>query len=56
MTFDFRPTETPFGIPVLTTFTIKDRVYVVDTDGLVFQLQIEGDDPELWTWQLVIDL
>ena len=39
--------------PVLTTFSVRDRVYVVDTDGRLFQLETAGDDPDMWNWQLV---
>ena len=53
---DFRPTETPMRVPVVTTFEVRGHVYVVDIDGLLFQLQTEGDDPDLWCWQVVQNL
>ena len=45
---DFRPTETPMGVPVCNVFEMKGRVYVVDVHGTLFQLDTLGDDPELW--------
>jgi len=56
MTFDFKPTETPMGVPVLTTFEVHGRVYVVDIEGLMFCLLTDGDEPEEWAWQAVLSL
>lgn len=53
---NFRPTETPMRVPVNVTFEVRGRVYVVDTEGTLFQLMTEGDDPDLWCWQLVVQL
>ena len=50
---DFRPTETPMGVPVCSIFELKGRVFVVDVDGTLFQLDTIGDDPDLWRWLVV---
>lgn len=52
----FCPTETPLQIPVMTSFILRDRAYVVDVLGSLFQIQVEGDDPDLWCWHLVQEL
>jgi hypothetical protein len=49
--FEFKPEVTPTGIPVLTAFLVRDRPYVVDVYGTLYQLQVTGDDPELWLWR-----
>jgi len=49
---DFRPTETPLGDPVVTTFEVCGRVYVVDIDGILFRIMTDGDDPDMWCWQV----
>lgn len=56
MIFDFCPIETPLGVPVLISFQVRDNVYVVDIEGTLFSLQTEGDDPDLWAWQVVQQL
>jgi hypothetical protein len=53
---DFEPDETPFGTAVLTSFYIRGNMYVVDLDGYLFQIDTEGDDPNLWCWTEVIRL
>ena len=53
---NFCPKFTPLDVPTLTTFDVRGRTYVVDVLGALFQLMTEGDDPDLWCWQLVIEL
>lgn len=50
---DFRPTESPLGIPVVATFQVRDRVYVVDADGMLYQIMTGNDNPEYWSWTVV---
>lgn len=54
--FNFEPEFTPLGTSVLTSFQIRDKMYVVDMYGQLFQLLIEGDDPDMWCWIEVIQL
>lgn len=56
MMFDFRPTETPLGIPVVTVFDVRDKVYICDIYGVLYVLDVEGDDPDMWRWIEVIHL
>lgn len=53
MAIDFSPTETPMGVPTLTNFEVRGKVYVVDVDGNLFFLDTNGDDPDMWCWQFV---
>ena len=53
---DFRPTETPEGLPVLTTFTLRDEAYVVDYYGTLYCIVAHTDDPENWYWTEVTRL
>lgn len=53
---DFKPTETPLGIPVCTTFEVCGHVFVVDVYGTLFQVRTEGEDPDLWCWIIVQQL
>ena len=52
----FEPTETPLGVPVLTSFIVRDRAYIVDINGMLLCIHIDGDDPELWYWHVVQEL
>jgi len=36
---DFCPAETPLQVPVLTSFQLRDQVYVVDVEGLLLNIQ-----------------
>lgn len=49
---DFRPEFTPTGIPVLICFRVEGRPYVVDVDGILYALMVQGDDPDMWIWQV----
>ena len=53
---NFAPLETPLGVPVRTWFYVRGHVYVVDMDGILFQLDTQGDNPDLWCWREVIQL
>lgn len=44
------------GVPTLASFQVRDRVYVVDVMGTMFALMTEGDDPDMWCWQIVQEL
>ena len=47
---EFNPTETPMGDPVLLTFEVMDRAYVVDIYGNLFYLYTSDPLPENWLW------
>ena len=48
---------TPLDVPVLTSFELRGHVYVVDMDGVLFQIRPDPqDDPDLWCWQVVQEL
>jgi hypothetical protein len=53
---DFCPEYTPLQTPVLTSFWLRNRIYVVDMEGVLFQIDVEGDDPDLWCWREVMQL
>jgi Tfp pilus tip-associated adhesin PilY1 len=53
---NFSPTETPLGVPTLTDFQVRDRVYVVDMNGNLFRLDTASDDPDMWNWQFMQEL
>lgn len=53
---DFSPTETPMGDPVLLTFEVRDRAYVVDIYGNLFYLYTSDPLPENWLWTSVVQL
>ena len=56
VTINFEPTFTPLGVPVLTSFLLRQFMYVVDMEGTLFQLDTENEDPDLWCWRKVIQL
>jgi hypothetical protein len=56
MTIDFEPAFTPLGVPVLTSFLSRQFMYVVDMEGMLFQIDTEADDPDLWCWREVVQL
>jgi hypothetical protein len=53
---DFCPEYTPLQTPVLTNFWLRGFAYVVDMDGMMFQIDADGDDTDLWCWREVIQL
>lgn len=56
MDIDFCPENTPLDVPVLTSFYVNGRMYVVDVMGTLFCLHTEGDDPDFWCWYIVHEL
>lgn len=56
MIFDFENKTTPLGVPVNATFFVRDKLYVVDRLGTLFYVNTEADDPDLWYWEVVIEL
>lgn len=56
MIVDFEPAFTPLDVPVLTSFWLRQFMYVVDMEGMLFQIDTEADDPDLWCWHEVVQL
>ena len=56
MMFDFRPTETPDGMSVTTTFTLQDKAYAIDCNGTLYRILTHDPDPEYWVWTEVIHI
>jgi hypothetical protein len=53
ITFDFSSKKTPDGIPVTTTFFVRDKLYVVDRLGAVYYVNVGSDDVDEWYWTVV---
>ena len=49
---NFTPDFTPLGVPVLTCFWVRGRAFVVDIDGVLYQINSDDPDPEMWSWYL----
>jgi len=56
MMFNFEPTETPLGYPVVAVFDVRDKVYVCDVYGTLYVLDTAGDSPSMWCWIEVMNL
>lgn len=54
--FNFRPTKTPLGVPLLTSFELFGACYAVDMLGVVYRILTHDDDPEYWVWTEVVRL
>jgi hypothetical protein len=53
---DFCPKFTPLDTTVLTSFYLRGYMYVVDMEGVLFQIDVDGDAPELWYWREMAQL
>lgn len=52
----FENKRTPLDVPVLTTFFVRDKLFVVDVEGTLFFVDVDSDDVDQWYWQVVQEL